>query len=66
MRIDVVSEYNDHYVRAIFKFEKTIVDSGLLNEKDCLVLAEHLRMGADSLEHYSRVIADTKKQKESS
>jgi len=62
MRIDVRPEFDDSYARAIFLFNETTVNSGLLDETECMVLAERLRAGADSLEHYSRVIAD-KKQK---
>ena len=61
MRIDVHPTDSNHYITATFRFKDTIVESGLLDETECIVLAERLRAGTDSLEHYSRVIVDVKK-----
>ena len=55
---------DDKYVRVTFHHDNTIIMTGLLNTNECIALAESLRSGAESIEHYSRVIQPINKNSE--
>jgi len=63
MRI-TTEQIGDSYLRVMFHHDNTIVMTKLLNTTECIVLAESLRNGAESIEHYSRVIQSEDKNSE--
>lgn len=46
------------YAQGTFYHDNTTFKTGLLDNNECIILAERLRSAAESLEHYSRILSN--------